>query len=132
MKKKPYLPVASFEEVLAFCPSNPATHTKSPLVNAVAEVLCTTNLRECKAIAEVLDLDARVLRDAMKMETGMAFKDLVVNYRITKVKEYIQSHSDLSQAQLAKDCGFTSYHAMWRFFQTTLGETPLGEKSEAQ
>lgn len=129
--KRPYLPVSSFEEVLAFRPNDSATHTKSPLVNAVAEVLFTTNIRECKTIADVLDLDARVLRDAMKMETGMPFKDLVVNYRMTKAKEYIQSHPELSQAQLAKDCGFASYHAMWRFFQNTLGETPLGEKSEA-
>lgn len=130
--KKPYLPVASFEEVLAFNPSEPSTLTKSPLVNAVAEVLYSTNIRECKAIADVLALDVRVLRDAMKVETGIPFKDLVVNYRMTKAKEYIQSHPELSQAQLAQDCGFASYHAMWRFFQNTLGETPSGEKSNAK
>lgn len=127
----PYLPPVTFEQVLAYNPSDPSTHTKSPLVNAVAEVLCATNLRECKAIAELLQLNARVLREAMQIETGMPFKVLVANYRLARAKEYISQHPGLSQVQLAHGCGFASYHAMWRFFQIMLGQTPSGEKSQA-
>ena len=33
---------------------------------------------------------------------------------------------------MAEAFGFSSYHALWRFFHTTLRETPLGEERLAK
>lgn len=127
--QKPFLPIVTIEEVYAFSPDDPATFTKSPLVNAVAEVLFTTKLIECKSIAQYLKLDERKLSNALSIELGMTLKDMVVAYRTKQVEEYRAAHPDYTPEQLAEAIGYSSAESISRFLNTQLGITPAGNKS---
>ncbi len=127
--QKPYLPIATLEEVFSFNVDDPATFTKSPLVNAVAEVLSTTKLIECKKVAAYLKLDERKLSNALSIELGMTLKDLVVAYRTRQVEDFRAAHPDYSTDQLAQAIGYSSPTSISRFLNTQLGITPAGNKS---
>ena len=128
---KPYRPIVSFDDILAYQPEDATTHTPSPIMNAVCEVLCATTTRSVSTVARLLEVNTNQLHQAVKLETGMELKQIISQYRIIRVRQYIAEHPDLTQKQLAQACGFPSYHALWRFFQNSLGQTPLGKKSEA-
>ena len=128
---EPYLPEISLQDILAFKPDDEQTYTSSRLVNAVAQILCDSNTREIKDFAERLQLDKRHISIVIEMETGMTFKNLIVQYRLTKIKEYMSQHPDETYTHIAELFGFSSPHAFWRFFQTYTGETPDGVKSES-
>lgn len=125
------MPEISLQDVLAFNPDDEKTYTSSRLVNAVAYILCNTNTRDTQVFAERLQLDKRWLSNAIEMETGMSLKDLIVQYRLAKIKEYMNEHRDETSTLIAEKFGFSSLHAFWRFFQTYTGETPDGNKSES-
>lgn len=127
--QKPFLPIVTIEEVFAFSPENPATFTRSLLVNAVAEVLFTTKLIECKSIAYYLKLDERKLSNALSIELGMTLKELVVAYRTKQVEEYRATHPDCTPDELAEAIGYSSAVSISRFLNTQLGITPAGNKS---
>ena len=127
---EPYLPAITLQDILAFCPDDEQTYTSSRLVNAVANILCKTNTRETKDFAAYLQLDKRRLSVALEIETGMTLKELITQYRLTKIREYIAQNPELTFTEIATHFGF-SLHALWRFFQTHTGETPEGLKSEA-
>lgn len=126
---EPYLPEITLQDILAFNPDDEQTYTPSRLVNAVAKILFGSNTRETKDFAELLQLDKRRLSIAVEMETGMTLKDLIVQYRLAKIKEYMCQHSDETYTHVAEHFGFSSLHAFWRFFQTYTGETPEGVRS---
>lgn len=128
---EPYLPEISLQDILAFNPDDENTYTSSRLVNAVANILCNSDTRETQVIADRLQLDKRRLSYAIEMETGMSLKELVIQYRLAKIKEYMSQHTDETLTKIAEQCGFSSLHAFWRFFQTYTGETPDGNKSES-
>lgn len=128
---EPYLPVITLQDILAFCPDNEQTYTSSRLVNAVANILFKTNSRETKDFAAYLQLDKRRLSVALEMETGMTLKELIIQYRLTKIKEFIAENPKMTVTEVASHFEFSSLHALWRFFQTYTGETPEGLKSEA-
>ncbi len=128
---KPYLPEITLQDILAFNPDDEQTYTSSRLVNAVAQILCDSNTREIKDFAERLQLDKRHISIVIEMETGMTFKNLIVQYRLTKIKEYMSQHQEETYTSIAERFGFSSPHAFWRFFQTYTGETPDGVKSES-
>lgn len=128
---EPYLPEISLQDILAFNPDDENTYTSSRLVNAVANILCNSDTRETQVIADRLQLDKRRLSYAIEMETGMSLKELVIQYRLAKIKEYMSQHADETLTKIAEQCGFSSLHAFWRFFQTYTGETPDGNKSES-
>ena len=127
-----YTPTASMADILAYRPDDPSTHTPSPIVNAMCEILYSTQEREIRRIAALLDVDKLKLLHAIELETGMTLKEIVTQYRLTQAKTYIAAHPDQTQTQMAEALGFSSYHALWRFFHTTLRETPLGEASLAK
>lgn len=128
---EPYLPEISLQDILAFDPENEQTYTSSRLVNAVAKILCTTNLRQQAEFSELLQLDKNHLSIAIKMETGLSLKDLIIQYRLSQIKEYMSLNPNESSTVIAQHFGFSTYHALWRFFQTHAGETPEGEKSNS-
>lgn len=126
---EPYLPEITLQDILAFNPDDEQTYTSSRLVNAVAQILCDSTTREVKDFAERLQLDKRHISIVIEMETGMTLKKLIVQYRLIKIKEYMSQHQNETYTHIAKQFGFSSPHAFWRFFQTYTGETPDGIKS---
>lgn len=128
---KPYRPSISLEEVLAFDPTKPETHTVSRLVNAVAEVLHDTNYIEAKDIANYLEVDRIKLSAAISLEMGMTLIELIKNYRLVKVRKFVNDHPEMMLDDIARTCGYASNGSMWRFFQRKLGQTARGEKSKA-
>lgn len=131
IETEPYLPEITLQDILAFDPENSETYTSSRLVNAVAKILCTITLRHQADFAERLQLDKNHLTIAIKMETGMALKDLIIQYRLTKIQEYMSQNPGKSSTEVAEHFGFSTYHTLWRFFHTHTGETPEGEKSKS-
>lgn len=119
------------EEVLAYRPYDAATHTASPLINAVANVLYSTHHRELRVIARYLGVEPRKLSVAVEVVSGLSLKEMVVNYRLAQIQTLMKENPEQSSSQLAKECGFSSYHALWRFLQVHTGQTPSGEVSEA-
>lgn len=128
---QPYLPTITFQMIRAYVPGQEETYTTSRLVNAVAEILHTTRTREAQFIADKLSLDRRKLSNAIEIETGFNLKDLVIQFRLEECREYIQSHPEESNQELAEHLGFSSIHALWRFFQFHTGCTPDGSESKA-
>ncbi len=128
---QPYLPTITIQMIRAYVPGQEETYTTSMLVNAVAEILHTSRAREAQFIADCLSLDRRKLSHAIEIETGFNLKDLVVLYRLEEYRDYIQSHPEESNQELAEHLGFSSIHALWRFFQFHTGCTPDGSESKA-
>lgn len=127
--QKPFLPIATIEEVFSFNPEDQVTFTQSLLVNAVAEVLFSTKLIECKSIANALKLDERKFSNALSIELGMTLKELVVSYRTKQVQDFRAAHPDYTPEQLATSIGYSSSASISRFLNTQLGITPAGNKS---
>ena len=128
---KPYPPTITMADILAYQPDNAATHTPAPIVNAVCEVLYHTTFRQARTIATMLEVNYQKLLHAVELETGLPLKDIIMQYRIAQFCAYRDSHPGMSSSELAKACGFSSYHALWRFVEHTIGQTPSGEKSNA-
>lgn len=128
---KPFLPVATFEQVLSYIPGQPETFTASPLVNAVADALYSTKCIESKELAEYLAVDARKLAYAVQLEMGMKLIDVIHNYRIHQIEEYYKANLDAKLDDVAKTFGYSCDSTLWRFFQRKLGKTVTGKKSEA-
>lgn len=128
---EPYLPTITLQDILAFNPEDEQTYTSSRLVNAVANILCDSTTRETDVFAERLQLDKRHLIYAFEIETGMKLKDLINQYRLIKVQKYMEQNPDVSSTEVARLFGFSTPHALWRFFQIHTGETPEGKKSMA-
>jgi len=129
--KKPYLPSVSFEQILQYKSEDAQTHTSSRIVNAVIEAMCDNHLLECNEIADYLCVDARKLAAAVQLETGMTFTEVVRQYRIAKVQEYIDSHPDASLEEVAHANGYASNASMWRLFKDRLRQTANGKTSSA-
>lgn len=125
----PYRPIATFEQVYAYDPQDAATHTASPLVNAVADALHTTKLIECKEIARHLEVDERKLSNALELELGLNLKELMDRYRIKQILDYITDNPDYTTEQLAEAIGYTSVPGITRFMYTKLGLTPCGRQA---
>lgn len=128
---EPYLPTITLQDILNFNPADEQTYTSSRLVNAVANILCETTTRETSVFAERLQLDMRHLTYAIELETGMTLKSLINEYRLAKVQEFMAQNPDVSATEVARLFGFSTPHALWRFFQIHTGQTPEGQKSTA-
>lgn len=128
---EPYLPTITLQDILNFNPADEQTYTSSRLVNAVANILCETTTRETSVFAERLQLDMRHLTYAIELETGMTLKSLINEYRLTRVQEFMAQNPDVSATEVARLFGFSTPHALWRFFQIHTGQTPEGQKSTA-
>lgn len=129
--KKPYLPVATFEQVLDYKPGQETTYTASPVVNAVAEALCMTRCIESKELSEYLSVDLRKLSGAIQLDLGMRLIDVIQQYRLRQVENYRTVHPDATLNEVAQACGYASDGSLWRFFQRKLGQTVTGRKSMA-
>lgn len=125
----PFLPIATLQQVLAYNPSDASTHTASPLVNAVAEVLYNTHVIEAQALADCLQLDQRKLSGALQIELGMSLRDVIKHYRIHAIRTYICQHPEATLSQVAKQNGYASDNAIWRLFLRHFGTTPSGTES---
>ena len=130
-ESKPFLPVATLEQVLGYVPGLPETYTASPLVNAVADALFCTKCIESKELAVYLEVDARKLAYAIQLEMGIRLIDVIHSYRIHQIEEYHKAHPDMKLDDVAKACGYACDSTLWRFFQRKLGMTVMGKKSEA-
>ena len=97
---KPYLPVATLQQVFDYIPGQPETYTASRLVNAVADALYETKCIESKELAEYLAVDARKLAYAIQLEMGMRLIDVIQKYRIHQVDEYCKMHPDTKLVKL--------------------------------
>ena len=126
-----FKPAITMEDVLAYRPYDTATHTASPLINAVANVLYSTHHRELRVIARYLGVEPRKLSVAVEVVSGLSLKEMVVTYRLVQIKTLMKECPDLTSTRLARECGFSSYHALWRFLQIHTGQTPSGDVSEA-
>lgn len=132
--KKPYHTGITLDDVLRFRPDDAATHTSSMLVNAVAEILYTTNLLECNDIARYMSVDARALASAIKLEMEISFHDLVQQYRLAQVRQFLAEHPDYKNykaEELAAAIGYSSSASISRFLKKHLGITPKGRISTA-
>lgn len=128
---EPYLPEITLKQILAFRPDDEQTYTSSRLVNAVANVLFTSLTREPGDFAQRLQIEKRHLSNAIEVITGMSLYDLIVQYRVAQIRQYMGQNPEKSNIVVAEHMGFSSPHALWRFFQIHTGETPSGQKSEA-
>lgn len=127
----PYLPVATFQQVLEYVPDQVETHTVSPIVNAVAEALYVTKIIESQGIAEYLSVDERKLAGAIQLDLGMRLIDVIQQYRIHQIQKYRTAHPDEPLYAVARACGYASDNSLWRFLQRKLGITATGKKSHA-
>lgn len=130
-ENEPYLPEITLQDVLAYRPDDEQTYTSSRLVNTVANILFTTKTREQKVFTQRLQLDIRHLTYALELEIGMTLKELIVQYRLAQIKQFMEQNPEMKVTDVARHTGFSSTHALWRFFQIHTGETPTGQKSEA-
>lgn len=128
---RPYKPSVTLEDMIAFRVDDESTYTKSPLMNAVACALCETKAIWCADVAKYLEVDVRMLSTAVLLETGINFIDLIRDYRMHQINEYIKEHPNENLDAVALANGYSSAGSLWRFFQRRSGNTPLGKKSEA-
>ena len=128
---RPYKPIVTFDDIIAYRVDDVTTHTKSPIMNAVACALCETKAIWSSEIAKYLQVEVRALSGAVMLETGMSFIDLVREYRIHQITKYIKEHPEENLDTVAHANGYSSAGSLWRFFQRRSGTTPLGKKSEA-
>lgn len=125
----PFLPVASLADVLAYRSYDASTHTPSPLINAVIQVLHDTQFLEAGEVADFMALDRRKLTCALQIELGMSLQELIVEFRLHHIQEYIKSHPKATLEEVASSNGYSSDSSIWRLFFRRLGTTPSGEKS---
>ena len=132
--KQPYHTGITLEDVIAYRPDDPATHTKSCLVNAVADVLFTTKLLECNDIASYMSLPTHELAAAIKVELKMTFSHLVQQYRLVQVRQFLAEHPDrkYNSEELSAAIGYSSSGSIARFLAKQLGITPKGRSSAAE
>lgn len=128
---KPFLPVATFEQVLNYRPELAETHTASPLVNAVAAALYETKYIEACDIARYLAVDRQKLTNALSLELGMPLIDLIHQYRLIQIHKAVLANPDQPLDEIAHACGYASAGSLWRFVQRKTGKTVHGEKSQA-
>ena len=128
---RPYRPSVTLEDIIAFRVDDETTYTKSPIMNAVACALCETKAIICADIAKYLEVDVRMLSTVVQFETGIKFIDLIRDYRMHQINEYIKAHPDENLDAVARANGYASAGSLWRFFQRRCGNTPLGKKSDA-
>lgn len=121
---KPYMPVATMKDILGYKAEDESTHTNSSLVNAVAEALQHTQLRDPAKLAEYLNLDVHKLSYALQIEIGMNLRDIVVEYKMQRVIEYINEHPNDSLAVVASKTGYSSPSALWRLYSRRIGIAP--------
>ena len=128
-----YLPVANMEQILAYRPDDASTFTASPLVNALCNVLFSTKLFECAAIAGYLGLDSRKFASAISIETGMNLSDIVDTYRGSQLHAFLAEHPthDYSIDELAEALGYSSGRSISRFVRSQTGRTVKGRTSVA-
>lgn len=129
---KPYLPSVSLDQIKLYCPTDEATWTCSHLVNAVLEAICESNAISCNEIADFMHLDARKLSAAIEIETGMKLQELLHQFKLAQIQNYIESHPKATQEEIAKANGYASDCTLWRFFQRKLGTTPSGAVSRSK
>jgi len=129
---KHYPHQATFEQIVAYRPEQSETYTPSPLVNAIAEVLFTSQIMNCSQIAKILGLETRALCVAFKVETGLLLDEVVADYRLQRAQKYIEQNPDSDMQAVAKVCGYASGATLWHAFQRKLGVTPTGKTSKAR
>lgn len=128
---EPYKPSITFYDIWKYRPEDQETHTAVPVVNAVAKVLYLTSVNECGRIAEMLQIDSKILNTIVKFETGIKLSDLLHQYRFRQVTEFVQQNTEAKLEDVAHRFGYASYGSLWRFMQRIGGVTPHGEKSQA-
>lgn len=128
---EPYKSSITFYDIWKYRPEDQETHTAVPVVNAVAKVLYRTSVNECGRIAEMLEIDGKVLSTIVKFETGIKLSDLLHQYRFRQVTEFVQQNPEAKLEDVAHRFGYASYGSLWRFMQRIGGVTPHGEKSQA-
>jgi len=128
---KPYERKYTPEDIWNYLPEDASTHMSVPLLNAVAEVLLTTNLNEVKAIAEGLKIEADLLSKIVKLELGISLVELIHQYRFRQVQEYVAANPEESLESVALRFGYSCYASLWRFMQRIGGVTPDGKMSKA-
>ena len=127
----PYLPVATFQQVLDYTPGEVETYTSSPVVNALAETLHTTLLIESQEVADYLAVDRHKLGGAIQLDLGMRLIDVIHEFRLHQIQQYRNAHPDEPLDSVAHACGYASDGSLWRFVQRKLGMTATGKKSQA-
>lgn len=129
---KAYRPVATFEQVLSYSPDDVTTHTVSPLVNAVCDVLCLTKCIEAAEVAKVLDVEQRKLTVALQLDLGMTLVEVIHQYRLHQILKYVGEHPDASRQEVANLFGYASRNSLWRFVERKCGTTADGTPSQAK
>jgi len=124
---------ATFEQIFAYRPDQPETHTPSPLVNAVAEVLYATKAIECVEVADQLGLDPISLRYAVRVETGLPLKEILQRYRLAQYNAFLADHADAKYSvdEVAQALGYANGKSISRFIRTQTGQTLRGRRSVA-
>ena len=126
-----YLPPVTLAQFLAYVPEQAETHTPSPIINALAQTLCTTPLIEAKEVAAHLAVDVRKLSGAIEIEMGMRLIDAIHQFRLHQIQQYLQAHPEARLEDVAHAFGYASDVTLWRLFQRKLGLTAKGRKSQA-
>lgn len=128
----PYIKSVDFSQIWKFRPNIVETYTPVPVLNSLAEALYSTNVNECKKIAELISVDEKVLNTIVKFEIGISLSQLLHEYRFKQIQEYISEHKDENMEEIAQKFGYASYGSLWRFMQRIGGVTPKGEVSKAR
>ncbi len=68
---------------------------------------------EIKDLAETLHLSKMQTQRLVKQHTGMTFGENLRKYRM-KVAEYLMSNSDMTNEEIARAVGYSSYSGFWK------------------
>lgn len=109
-----YLPPVSVERFLAY----PTLSTGCPLCDAVAEILLNPAIKDPEEVSSLMELDRRVLSDAVLVETGMHLSDLIYAVRLARIKQYIVEHPREKLRDVARRFGYTCYRGLWVFLHS--------------
>ena len=126
-----YKTQATLEQILAYRPDDVATHTPSPLVNAVADTLFTTKSIECVQIAREMRVEVTMLSAAVRLETGMYLKDILHAYRLAQFNAFKAAHPNYSANEIAQELGYENAKSISRFVRSQTGQTVRGKQSIA-
>lgn len=81
-------------------------------------------------LAKVAYVSRSHLSKLFKQEVGCSFPEYLVQYRVNKAKEIIESEEDITFIQVANLVGYSNYAQFSKMFKKYTGQTPTQYKSD--
>ena len=77
-----------------------------------------------QGLAEMVQSNRTSLSALINQYYGVPFRQLLASYRIEAAKNYMQSHPEATQEEIASECGFLTAQAFNMKFKEVVGESP--------